>query len=85
MPATTGTVRINTDTIELPETEARALFLAAGAALRQHIPLVISPDVVVYINEATQLSLTIKDGFAEDYDPQAVIDRASKSRSVTVV
>ena len=74
MTAATGIVRINEHTIELPEEEARTLFLAACVSMRKGIPLVMSRDVTVYIGQAADLCLTIAGAFGDAYDPQGAID-----------
>ncbi|MET3510814.1 hypothetical protein ABIC64_002243 [Plantibacter flavus] len=63
-----GIVRINDHVLELPEAEARQLLKSAVAASRNGRPLPISPDTSVLINQATQISLTITDGFLEPYE-----------------
>jgi len=85
MSTTRGTVHIGSHVIDLPEEEARALFLAAGVALRSRVPLVVTHDTTAYINEGTQLSLTIEGGFRDEYNPQQVIEQAGRTRAATVM
>jgi hypothetical protein len=80
MAATRGTVRINDHTIELPEAEARELFLAAVAMTRRTGALTISSDVTVAVTSATHVSITIPNGFADQYNPSSVIEQASRGR-----
>jgi hypothetical protein len=82
LPTPSGTVTIGTITVELPEAEARTLFLAAGARARRGGPIVISRDHTLYVNPATQISLTIECGFADDYDPERDLAAMSRNRSV---
>jgi hypothetical protein len=77
-PARNGTIRINEHTIELPEAEARTLFLAATALTRRSGALAINTDTTIVVNQATQISLTISGGFTDEYDPQAVIERLTR-------
>jgi hypothetical protein len=74
----TGIVCINEHTLELPEAEARTLFLAATALTRRSGPLTIDIDTTIVVNQSTQISLTIAGGFVKEYDPQAVIDRLTR-------
>ncbi|SMG34910.1 hypothetical protein [Agreia pratensis] len=78
-----GIVTVGGLSIVLPETEARTLFLAAGARARRGGPIVISPDHTVYVNPSTQISLTIEGGFTEDYDPERDLAVMSRQRSAT--
>lgn len=77
----TGAVCVGALSVVLPEVEARTLFLAAGARARRGGPIVISPDHTVYVNPATQISLTIESGFADDYDPERDLAAMNRNRS----
>lgn len=81
-PARNGIIRINEHTIELPEHEARTLFLAAAASSKRTGPLAINADTTIVVNQGTQISLTITAGFTDDYDPQAVIDRLTRRGTI---
>ena len=85
MTTTIGIVRINEHTVELPEGEAMALFLAAAALTRRPGALAINADTMVAINATTQMSLSIPGRFTEEYNPQAVVDRLHKKRGVAVL
>ena len=77
----TGTLTIGHVTRTLPELEARTLFLAAGAiAARQPTGLVIDRDTCVVVTSATHIALTIDQGFADLYDPDAALALATRSR-----
>jgi hypothetical protein len=80
-----GIVHINSHTIELPEAEARTLFLAAVAMTKRPGALAISTSTMLAITAATQVSITINDGFAEEYNPQGVLDQLLRGRAVNVV
>ena len=83
----TGIVTVNNHTVELPEADARVLFLAINAAARRGGAIAISPDTTVSINEASQVSITISSGFLEEYNPGLDWKRFSerKPRSISVV
>ena len=77
----TGTLTIGHLTRTLPEAEARTLFLAAGAiAARRPTGLVIDQDTCVVVTATTHIALTIEQGFADAYDPDAALDRATQPR-----
>ncbi|MGG7509374.1 hypothetical protein [Plantibacter sp. YIM 135249] len=82
----TSTVTINERTIELPEEEGRTLFLAAAALIsRRGGPLVIDNDTTIIVTAATQVTITISDGFTDQYNPQGALDQAMRTRSAHVV
>jgi len=66
-----GIVTVNNHTVELPEADARVLFLAITAAARHGGAIAISPDTTVNINQATQSSITISSGFTDEFNPEA--------------
>jgi len=82
-----GVVTVNGDTVELPEADARLLFLAISAAARHGGAIAISPDTTVTINQATQSSITISSGFLDEYNPGLDWKKFSerKPRSISVV
>ncbi|MDO9398386.1 MAG: hypothetical protein Q7T71_17715 [Herbiconiux sp.] len=86
---TTATLTIGQHILELPEDEARTLFLAAGAASKIGAPIAISPHVTVLISHSTPISLTIPNGFADQYDPagdmQRLTPRPKRAQKVTVL
>jgi hypothetical protein len=75
-----GLVQINERTIELPEADARALFLAASAMTKRTGALAIDKNTVVTINSATQIALTITEGFVDEYNPHAALAEATRGR-----
>lgn len=82
----TSIVTINERTIELPEEEGRTLFLAAAALIsRRGGPLVIDNDTTIVVTAATQVTITISDGFTDQYNPQGALDQALRTRSVRVL
>ena len=85
MTTSTGIVRINEHAIELPESEARTLFLAAVVMTKRPGALAINSSTMLAITSATQVSITIADGFADDYNPQRILDQAIRTRSATIV
>ena len=85
MTTAIGIVRINEHTIELPEEEARTLFLAAVVMTKRPGALAIDADTMLAITPATQVSIAINGGFADEYDPQRVLDQAMRTRSATPV
>jgi len=85
MTSLTGIVRINEHTIELPEDEARTLFLAAVVMTKRPGGLAINSSTMLAITSATQVSITIEDGFADEYDPQRTLDQVMRARTVTAV
>lgn len=82
---TLGTVRINDHTIELPEAEARTLFLAAAALTKRPGALVINADTTLAITSATQVSITIPDGFTDEYNPDEALEKALRGRPAVVL
>ena len=85
--STKGIVTVNDHTVELPEADARLLFLAITAAARHGGAIAISPDTTVNINQATQSSITISSGFTDEFNPESDWKRfaARKSQSVSVL
>jgi len=81
MTKPTAAVHINEHIVELPEAEARTLFLAAVAMSKRTGALAITTDVMVAITPATRISLTIPDGFHSEYDPAAVVELMTRTRS----
>lgn len=77
----TATVTIGAHTIELPEDEARALFLVAGTAVKRGGAMAFSPDTSVILNSATPISLTITAGFTDEYDPHGQLDKIAKPKA----
>ena len=74
----TGSITIGTLTLNLPEGEARSLFLAAAAiANRTPGALVVNGDTCVVITASTHISLTITNGFVDAYDPGAALVSAT--------
>ncbi|MDR6613596.1 hypothetical protein [Leifsonia sp. 1010] len=79
---TKGIVHIDNHEQELLEPEARTLFLlAVTTARRGGGALAISPHVMVMITPNTRVSLTIPDGFAEEYDPGALLNTKLTQRA----
>lgn len=63
-----ATVRIDTQTLELPEPEARILFEHAIACAKRGSFLPITRDTAVGVSAATHISLTIDGGFTDAYE-----------------
>jgi voltage-gated potassium channel Kch len=80
-----GIVRINEHTVELPEDEARTLFLAAAALTRRGGPIAINNDTMIAVTSATRVSIDINNGFNAEYNPQQVLDQATRGRSALVM
>jgi hypothetical protein len=80
----TGIVKVNQHTLELPEEEARTLFLTAVAMSRKSGALAISPDTTVVVNQASQVSIIIPSGFADEYNPQAALSHLTSGRSAAI-
>jgi hypothetical protein len=76
----TGTVQVGPHSLELPEDEARALFLVASTAAKRGGAMVVSPDTTMILNPATPISLTIAAGFIDEYDPLGQLDRITTRR-----
>jgi len=80
----TGLVQINQHITELPEAEARTLFLAAVAMTKRSGALAISPHITVAITAATQVSITIADGFVDEYEPEKVLSDLTRGRTAVI-
>lgn len=63
-----ATVRIDTQTLELPEPEARIVFEHATASAKRGAFLPITRDTAVWVSTATHISLTIAGGFTDAYE-----------------
>jgi hypothetical protein len=84
MSALTGTVTIGSHVLELPEAEARNLFLLAAAAGKRGNPLAISEDVMVAVTPGTPVALSIPGGFVDDYNPGRDAQRLLSPQQRTV-
>ncbi|MDN4595905.1 hypothetical protein [Leifsonia virtsii] len=75
----TGLITIAEHKSQLPEEAARTLFLlAAAVSARGGGPVTVSPDTVVVVTPATPITLTIKGGFTDEYNPQRDLDATLK-------
>lgn len=81
LTAARGIVQIGAHTLELPEDQARTLFLLAGATSgKGGGPIVISSDTTVVVTRCTPISITISGGFEEAHDPAADLARTMARR-----
>lgn len=70
MTQPTGTVRIGQHTVELPADEANTLFgaLIQTSRLPRGGPAPITPHTVVNVTPSSDISLTITDKYANEYN-----------------